>query len=125
MERHRIAFILSSIAGVLMLISAVFITSLFLFFGAFFGTLERLGAGTLLFPPLMAAFPAVGIVFAVLVLVGAFMMKSGEPSKVRTGSIIVLVFSIFSTVGGGGFLIGLILGVVGAIIGLTSKPQQP
>ncbi|MEM2738969.1 MAG: DUF6114 domain-containing protein, partial [Candidatus Bathyarchaeia archaeon] len=51
---------------------------------------------------------------------------SGEQGKVKTGSIIVLIFSILSLfVGGtGGFVIGFILGLVGSILGLTWKPSE-
>ncbi|MEM4155355.1 MAG: DUF6114 domain-containing protein [Archaeoglobaceae archaeon] len=68
----------------------------------------------------------VGLVFGVLVIVGALMINSGEKGRVTTGSIIVLVFSILSLfVVGGGFIIGFLLGLIGSIIGLAWKPTAP
>ena len=37
------------------------------------------------------------------------------------GGIIVLIFSVLSIVSGGGFIVGLILGVIGAILTLMKK----
>ncbi|MEM4427768.1 MAG: DUF6114 domain-containing protein [Zestosphaera sp.] len=56
-------------------------------------------------------------------------MSLVTPGRVKTGSILVLIFSILSlfTVGGG-FFIGFILGLIGGILGLTWKPpvrQEP
>jgi len=53
-------------------------------------------------------------------------MRKGEPGKVRTWSIIVLVVSVMGLITGAGFFIGAILGLVGGILGLTWKsPAQP
>jgi hypothetical protein len=37
------------------------------------------------------------------------------------GSLIILIFAVLSIVAGGGWLIGLILGVIGGILGLLKK----
>lgn len=67
----------------------------------------------------------IGLVFGIIIIVGAAMINSGDPSKVRTGSIIVLIFSILSLpLSGGGFIIGFILALVGSILGLVWKPSE-
>jgi len=73
---------------------------------------------------LMIVLGILGLIFGIIVLVGAIMIYSGERSKVRTGSILVLVFSILNLIfGGGGFFIGFILGLIGGILGLVWKPE--
>jgi hypothetical protein len=52
------------------------------------------------------------------------MVNTGLQSKVRLGGILVLVFSIISIIGGGGFILGFILGLVGGILALAWKPRQ-
>jgi hypothetical protein len=69
-------------------------------------------------------FFVVGAVLGVLTIVGAVLQYSGKKSRVKTGSILVLVFSLagipFSFFG---MIIGGTLSVVGAILGLTWKPE--
>ena len=60
----------------------------------------------------------VAILFAVLILVGAYLIYTGMEV---TGGIIVLIFSVLSIFVGSGWLIGLILGVIGGILGLLKK----
>jgi len=60
----------------------------------------------------------VAVVFAVLIIVGAyFIYKRME----TTGGIIVLVFSVLSIFVGSGWLIGLILGVIGGLLAIVKK----
>lgn len=59
------------------------------------------------------------IIFAILILVGAYFIYS--PEKETLGGIIVLVFAALSILTGGGWLIGLILGIAGGILGLLKK----
>lgn len=65
-------------------------------------------------------FAALGIVSGLLVLVGAVMMYT-QPRQATTWGVVVLVFSIVSLSGGGGFFVGAILGFVGGILALTWK----
>lgn len=62
---------------------------------------------------------AVGIVFAIIILIGAFLIYM--PGKEMIGGILVLIFSIISIVTGGGFLLGMILGIIGGALGLAKK----
>jgi hypothetical protein len=64
-----------------------------------------------------------GIIWGIIALIGAIVMNNSNKSRVRTGSILVLVFSILSWFGAsGGFVAGFLLGVIGAILGLMWKP---
>jgi hypothetical protein len=52
-------------------------------------------------------------------------MYNENRSRVRIGSILVLVFTIIGAIFTvGGFVIGFILGLVGSILGLVWKPAQ-
>ena len=60
----------------------------------------------------------VAIAFAIIIIVGAVLMYMGMTT---VGGAIVLVFSLLSIFVGSGWLIGLVLGVVGGILGLLKK----
>ena len=61
----------------------------------------------------------IAIIFAILILLGAYFIYS--PGKETVGGIIVLVFAALSIITGGGWLIGFILGIVGGVLGLLKK----
>jgi len=72
---------------------------------------------------IIAGLGVFGLICGILNILGAVWINSGEKGKVRTGSILVLIFSILSWLGGaGGFFIGFLLGLIGAILGLTWNP---
>jgi hypothetical protein len=60
----------------------------------------------------------IAIVFAVLIIVGTYLIYSGMETA---GGGIVLIFSVLSVFVGSGWLIGLILGIIGGILGLLKK----
>jgi len=66
-----------------------------------------------------AVYGAIGLLFAIIVIVGAILIY--RPGKEILGGILVLVFSILSIIIGGGFFIGLILGIVGGALGIAKK----
>jgi len=69
---------------------------------------------------LLVTLGAVGLILAILVIIGAVLIYM--PGKEVIGGILVLVFSIinfFFTAGG--FFIGLILGIVGGALGIAKK----
>ena len=61
----------------------------------------------------------IAVVFAVLIIIGAYFIFN--PGTEVVGGIIVLIFSAFSIIAGGGWLIGLILGIIGGILALLKK----
>ncbi len=126
------AFLLSLIGGVLMLLSGVVMGVWFSLgmpvfggmmggmgsmMGGYTGMMGSVGFGSGFFS-LVLVF---GLVSGVVVLVGAFMLRS-RPREAATWGVLILVFSLVSLVGMGGFFIGAVLGLVGGILALTWKP---
>jgi hypothetical protein len=65
-----------------------------------------------------------GLVSGIIVLVSAVMLLANLGQR-RTWGILILVFSILSFIGLGGFIIGAVLGMVGGIMTLRWKaPTQ-
>ncbi len=62
-----------------------------------------------------------GLVCGAIVLVSATMLLA-KVGNWRTWGILILVFSVLSFVGLGGFVVGAILGIVGGILALRWKP---
>lgn len=106
------AFILSLIGAILILINGLVVVAI--------------GAAAALIPIvggiIGGILALIGLGISIPVLIGAILMYSADKSRVTTGSIIVLVFSIISLIIGGGFLVGFILCLVGSILGLVWKP---
>ena len=65
----------------------------------------------------------IGLIFGVLVLLGAVMLRIRPISKKAWG-IIIMMFSISSVVTGGGFIIGFILGIIGGTSALSRKSKM-
>src|SRR2546430_2749037 len=83
-----------------------------------------IGVGVGAAASILIIYGAVGLIFAILVMVGAVMLWMKPHSHVAAG-VIILLFSLFSIISGGGFIIGLILGIVGGILGIVWKPPAP
>jgi len=62
-----------------------------------------------------------GLVSGIIVLTSAVMLLT-SPSQRRTWGVLMLVFSILSFLGLGGFIVGAILGIAGGILTLRWKP---
>ena len=62
---------------------------------------------------------AIGVVLAIVIIVGAVLIYNSRTQM--AGSIIVLIFVVLSIIAGGGWLVGLILGVLGGIFGLMKN----
>jgi hypothetical protein len=132
-ERPTIAVILSIIGGALMLLGGSIAFVMLAYHDGNFGMMDGLGGmmggyrdmmGGFGFPyGIMSGLMLVSLVSGVLVIVGAVMINI-HPSQSYTWGIIVLVFSIISFVGMGGFLIGAVLGVVGGVLALTWRPKS-
>ena len=60
----------------------------------------------------------IAIAFAIVIIIGAALMYTGMTT---VGGIIVIVFSLLSIFVGSGWLVGLVLGLVGGILGLLKK----
>ena len=60
----------------------------------------------------------IAVVFAVLIIVGAYLIYTGME---MSGAVIVIIFSVLSIFVGSGWLIGLILGLIGGILALVKR----
>jgi uncharacterized protein DUF6114 len=63
-----------------------------------------------------------GLISGIIVLLSSVMLLSNVGQR-RTWGVLILVFSILSFIGFGGFIIGAILGMVGGILTLRWKPS--
>ena len=118
-EKPTAAFVVSLIAGIFILLGDIFMMVLSSVLGGF-----AIGVGAGAAASLLILYGAVGLIFAILVLVGAVMLWMKPKSHVAAG-VIILLFSLFSIISTGGFIIGLILGIVGGILAIVWKPPAP
>ena len=105
-EKHVAAFVLSLIGGLFILINGLLVAIVGTFALAFFG------AGVL--------WIILGLVFGFGTLLGAVMLNS-NPREHVTWGVVIIVFSVLSLVIGGGFVIGMILGLIGGVLALVSE----
>jgi|SRR5215218_8669903 uncharacterized membrane protein YhaH (DUF805 family) len=124
-----VPFALSLAAGILIIFSSTIV----LWIGAMFGNGGFMGGmmngdsmmgdnnvGFNNFLPFMTGILSVGIVSGILVLIGALMMYYKRSEQAKTWGIVVLIFSIVALIGGGGgFLIGTILGIIGGALAIS------
>ncbi|MGC9165777.1 MAG: DUF6114 domain-containing protein, partial [Thermoprotei archaeon] len=112
-EKPTGAFVLSLLAGIFILLGGIAISAM----GSFI-PIPFAGA-------IIVILGLLGMIFGIIIIFGSMMINSGDPSKVKNGGIIVLIFSILSLItSSGGFIIGFILGLIGGILALTWKPAQ-
>lgn len=127
-EKPLAPFVLSLVAGILVLLGGV-TTMLWSssgmpmwggmmggMMGGYHGTMGGMGLGGIFF-----GMGALAIASGLAVLLGAAMVYS-RPREASTWGVVILVFSLVSLFGMGGFFVGAILGVVGGILALTWKP---
>jgi len=65
---------------------------------------------------------AFGLISGAIVL-GSGVMLQVNPNRRRAWGVLILVFSVLSFLGTGGFIVGAVLGIVGGILALTWKPS--
>jgi hypothetical protein len=117
-EKPSAAFVISLIAGILILINGAIIGAVRSFIEPHIpGMGERA-----LVSSILGAGMVVGIILGLIVIVAAVMLYRNPAQKTMWG-IIVLVLSIISLFIGGGFIIGLILGIIGGALALAWKPK--
>jgi hypothetical protein len=109
------AFVLSLIGGVFILLSGLAFAALYYVIGA---TLLSFGIGA---GALLLGLAAAAVVFGLIIIVGAIMMRS-HPESAKLWGVIIIVLAIISLFGGGGgFIIGFILALIGGILALVWK----
>lgn len=112
----RTAYLLSLIGGILILVFSVIYALIILAIASFFAAVGfGLGVGVAI------GLAVVAILFGLVVLYFALRLKS-NPQNAKTYGILILVFSVISFIGGGGFYIGAILALVGGILAIIWRP---
>ena len=127
---HSAAFILSLIGGLVTVIGSV-VEALLLAFGPYNGTYYGMGPGMMsrygfygYGAGWMTGLSLIALVFGIIVLVGAFMLNARPAENIMWG-IIILVFSIASFIGMGGYFIGAVLGIAGGAVALSYRAPSP
>ena len=129
-KKPTVPFVLSLIAGILTLIGGLTIAYVGLWRWEFMEHMMRgngyaFAAGPGYFSPLISLAGILGIIFGFIVIASAIML-SRQPTRHTTWGILILIFSILGIFGGlGGYLVGLILGVVGGALAIAWKPPTP
>lgn len=119
-EKPTAGFVLGLIGGILILLEGL----LFVVIASMASSIGGLVGMPIDFGGLFMALAAIGLIFALIVIVSSVMLYMKPASHVMWG-IILLLFSIFSFIIGGGFYLGAILGLVGGILGIVFKPAMP
>jgi hypothetical protein len=60
----------------------------------------------------------IGLSTGLGVLIGALMIRSSVQNKARIGSLLAIVFGLISVFAGGGFMVGLLLSILGGSLAL-------
>lgn len=133
MERPTTAFILSLIGGIFILLGGGMMSMIGSYgfsgmMGGFGGYGGMMGPGFGMMGGLGYGFGLlgiVGLVFGLIAIISALMLNS-KPEQHSTWGTLIIIFSVLSIFGSamGGFGVGLILGLIGGILGITWKPTQ-
>ena len=67
--------------------------------------------------------PYIGIISGVLMIIISFLMYSPEIQKVKKWSKLAIVFLLISLLGGAGFGLGFVLGLIGIALGIRYNGQ--
>jgi hypothetical protein len=133
-ERPTAAFLLSLVGGIFILVGggAMSMFGRFGFGGMMGGFRGMMGYG---YPAYrygygmmgglgFGVFGILGLIFGAIVIISAFMLNS-KPHEHSTWGTVIVIFSVLSIFGSamGGFGVGLILGIIGGILGITWKPS--
>ena len=127
-ETPGVALALSLVGGILMLIGGIWPLIAILsgeygygygyggMMGGFGGMIGGLGSpfGGLWF---------IGLIAGIVVIIGAIMLGS-RPAERATWGTVIIVFSIVSFLGMGGFFIGALLGIAGGALALSWRPVR-
>jgi hypothetical protein len=117
-DKPTAAMVLSLIGGLFVIFGGVTLA----FVGSLIGSLNVTGTGAASSTAL--GLGIAGVIMGIIMVVGGFMMYS-KPTSAKMWGVIVLILSIISWVTAlGGFFIGFLLGLIGAILALTFKPTM-
>ncbi len=119
-EKPTNAFTLSLVAGILIVANAVALGVVAKWFPGIMPTLPGSSGND---PMLLIELAAVGLIFGIIVLLGALMLYA-KPANKKEWGIMIIIFSIPSVIMGGGFIIGFILGIMGGKLALSRKTKM-
>ena len=132
-ESPRLAFLVSLIAGFLIVVGGVFtsMVGILLRITGFESANSQvtwpgtLGSGVGLFEFSVSLMGIVGVLAGTIVILAAVMLLR-KPEKRSTWGSLIILFSLFSIYGAamGGFGIGIILGLIGGLLAITWKPKN-
>jgi hypothetical protein len=112
------AFVVTLIGGILILLDGLYLLAV----SAFVSTVSSAyGVSIPGVSGLFEALAAVGLIFGLIILIGAIMMWR-NPSSAKMWGIVVILLGLISIISGGGFILGLILALVGGILALVWHP---
>jgi hypothetical protein len=111
-NRPTASVVLSIVAAVLMFGDAIFVLAL----GNAATSLGYRGAGGVL-----GGLGILELIFGLVVLLLAIFLYRNPDSHVGCG-IAILILSLVSVVGGGGFLLGIVLGLTGGVLAIVFEP---
>ena len=123
--RPSIAFMLSLIGGIFIVLGSLFSFLMYSFWETWgWGMMGPWMMGGYGFPyGFMWGFSLVALVAGLIVIVGGIMLQA-RPEEHMLWGILVLIFSIVSFVGMGGFMIGALLGIAGGALALSWRPRS-
>jgi len=117
-ERPTTAIVLSLIGGSLMFLSGAMMFMYgwvgFGMMGGYMGMMGSIGG----LSGFMSGLSLVGLVSGILVIIGALILNA-RPAEHTAWGTIILVFSILSLLGMGGFIVGAVLGITGGAFALS------
>ncbi len=119
------SFILSLLGGIIIIVGSL-ISTLLSIFGSPYGTYYGMGPGMMggywfgYGSGWYSVLSSISLVFGIIVLIGAILLNA-RPAEHITWGILILVFSIASFIGMGGYFIGAILGIAGGAIALSYR----
>jgi hypothetical protein len=118
----RIAYLLTLIGGLLIILGAIYNVYIGALVAGYFGAYAYSGfySGFLI---IYLVFGVIALILGLLVLIGAMKLRS-SPQTAKTWGVLILVFALISFVGDG-FYIGSVLALVGGILALIWTPGAP
>jgi hypothetical protein len=112
------AFVLTLIGGILILLDGIYLLAVSAFVSS---VTSAYGVSIPGVSAILEALAAVGLIFGLIIMIGALMMWK-SPSSAKMWGVVVIVLGFISIIGGGGFVLGLILALVGGILALIWHP---
>jgi len=127
-EYPKVASVLALVGGILIILCGTMLVAVSTFILPHINysnvnTPPRLSPGIIpsLVSGIVGTMGVFGLISGIIVLVSAIILLTNSSQR-RTLGVLILVFSVLSFLGLGGFVVGAILGVAGGILTLTWKP---